>query len=458
MASCLVVEDAIGQATNLVRTLRAAGHEAVHVQTAAEAKITCRQVEPEVILLDLGLPDSDGLELIPELLALCPLARIVVLTGRDSVAAAVTALRAGARHYLVKPYDQEELLLVVEREAHNLAWAASVAREQTTEVFWGSHPEMVSLRSHLYKLAASPLTAVLVEGETGSGKEIVARELHRVTAATGPFVAVNCAAIPGELIESELFGHERGAFTSAESRRRGLVELARNGTLFLDEVAEMSPPAQAKMLRFLEDYRFRRVGGEEELTARCRVVAATNRDLRTLAGSGGFRADLFFRLAVVRLRVLPLRERREDIVPLAYFLLTRFAKEIGRPWRPLSAAAEAAVSKYAWPGNVRELRNRLERAVVLGEGPLIEPGDLDLEPLCHVCLQRKCRCSPFDPALATATSKPLAEGELAEAERIARAWKAEGYSIARTARRLGVARHWLKYRLVKYGIRGVEGK
>lgn len=455
MASCLVVEDAPGQAANLVRILTLEGHEAAHASTLADAKRLCRELQPELILLDLTLPDGDGLEVIPDFLGLCPFVRIVVLTGRDSVSAAVAALRAGARHYLVKPWEREELLLVVEREARSVAQAANAARNEDA-VFWGDHPEVAKLRGSLTKLASSPLTAVLVEGETGSGKEVVARKLHELTAPPGPFVAINCGAIPDELLESELFGHERGAFTGADARRRGLVELARNGTLFLDEVAEMPLFLQAKLLRFLEDHRFRRVGGEEELTAQCRVVAATHRDLAALSESGGFRADLFFRLAVVCLKVPPLRERRQDILPLSYFLIAQLARSLGKPPRQLSAAAENALVAHHWPGNVRELRNRLERAMVLGEGTRIEPGDLDLPVLRREPPTSGDGGLPAGLATAGQGVRALAESEIAEAERIACAWKAEGYSIARTARRLGVTRHWLKYRLNKYGLRGVD--
>ncbi|HPS77095.1 MAG TPA: sigma 54-interacting transcriptional regulator, partial [Thermoanaerobaculaceae bacterium] len=244
--------------------LRAEGHEAIVTGTLADAEVRCRDLRPDIVLLDLGLPDGDGLDLIPVLLVLCPLVRIIVLTGRDSVPAAVAALHAGARHYLVKPWDQEELLFVVAREARTVALIETTQREQGDQVFWGRHLTMTGLRAHLQKLAASPMTPLLIEGETGSGKEVVARELHRLAGAPGPFVALNCGAIPAELLESELFGHERGAFTGAESRRRGLVELAREGTLFLDEVGEMAPILQSKLLRFLEGHRFRRVGGEEE--------------------------------------------------------------------------------------------------------------------------------------------------------------------------------------------------
>jgi len=319
MPLCLIVEDELAQRRVLADTLKSFGHEVVVSATGAEAIHACLRTPPELVLLDLGLPDVDGLDLIPRVLERAPLARIIVTTGRESVRAAVAALRAGARHYLVKPWELDELAVVVEREARAVDSAESARRLEAGEAYWGRHAKLARVRRHLGRLAAAPSTPVLIEGETGTGKEVLARELHQRTASGGLFVAVNCAAIPADLLESELFGHERGAFTGADSRQRGLVELARDGTLFLDEVGEMPAHLQAKLLRFLEGNRFRRVGGEEELCSPCRIVAATHQDLEAMQVSGAFRPDLFFRLAVVRLRVPPLRERREDLLGLADF-------------------------------------------------------------------------------------------------------------------------------------------
>ncbi|MEN8165294.1 MAG: sigma 54-interacting transcriptional regulator [Acidobacteriota bacterium] len=282
MALCLIIEDDAPQRSVLSATLEAEGYQVVEAENGAIARELCSKRVPELILLDLGLPDTDGLKLIPDLRVSSPLSRIVVLTGRNSVADAVTALRTGARHYLLKPWDLEELLLVVEREIRAVDFAEAQQRCDDSNIAWGSHPGMTRLRTQLGKLSLSPMTPVLIEGETGSGKEVMARELHRMSASDGPFVAMNCASIPSGLMESELFGHERGAFTSADRRRRGLAELARNGTLFLDEIGEMAPALQAKLLRFLQDFRFRRVGGEEELESRCRIIAATHRNLEEM--------------------------------------------------------------------------------------------------------------------------------------------------------------------------------
>ena len=437
MALCLVVEDAPQQARILAETLRVAGHEVVSSATAAEARRLCEQGPPEIILLDLGLPDAEGLDLIPELLRLSPHSRIIVTTGRNSVPTAVAALRSGARHYLVKPWEREELVLVVEREGQAAAVDETRRRESQSDVFWGQSSDVGRLRSQLGKLASSPLTPVLIEAETGTGKEVLARALNEMTPGAGPFVPLNCAAVPSELLESEVFGHERGAYTGATARRRGLAELARGGTLFLDEVGEMAPALQSKLLRFLQDSRFRRVGGENELESRCRVVAATHRDLRQLQTEGRFREDLYFRLAVVRLWIPPLRERPEDLVPLARFLLERLARHLGRPCAALSPEAERAIRGHPWPGNVRELKNRLERALVLGERGSVDASDLDLETLPG---------SDHRPPVRTAA--PGADGD--EAERLCRVLREERWNVARAARRLGVPRHWVRYRMVKY--------
>lgn len=430
MALCLIVEDDPRQRTILESTLRAAGYEAVGAGDGKTALAACALHRPEVVLLDLGLPDIDGLELLPLLQARFPLTRIVVLTGLDSVAAAVAAMRAGARHYLTKPWRREELLVVVEREARAVDLAESQERRASgSGVFWGTHPDMLTLRGQLAKLAAAPRTAVLLEGETGTGKEVVAAELHRQTGARGAFVGLNCAAVPSELLESELFGHERGAFTGAEGRRRGVAELARDGTLLLDEVADLPPALQAKLLRFLQEYRFRRVGGEEEIASPCRVVAATHRDLGELVRAGGFRSDLYFRLAVVRLRLPALRDRRADILPLCRFLLERICLSLGRLPRALSPAAEQAILAHPWPGNVRELANRLERALVLGDEATIQPADLDLG------------AAPAAAASGFGLDDPV---------RLRQALEKHRWNLARTARELGVERHWLRYRVQKY--------
>lgn len=433
MNLCLIIEDQLLQRKTLEGTLRTVGYQVITASTGSDGLALCDAHRPEVVLLDLGLPDIDGLALLPRLIAASPLSRVVVLTGRDSVTEAVEALRSGARHYLVKPWSRDELLLVVEREAAAVNREEALQRHGAEGVFWGTNPAMRCIAETLHKLSVAPLTPVLIEGETGTGKEVVARELHRLTNPPGAFVAVNCAAVPGELLESELFGHERGAFTGADVRRRGLVEIAHRGTLFLDEVGEMSPHLQAKLLRFLQDGTFRRLGAETELSSQCRVVAATHANLDERQRDGRFRSDLFFRLSVVRLKLPPLRCREEDVLPIAYFLLGRIAQRLGRPPRQLSPQGEAAILAHSWPGNVRELANRLERALVLGEGERLERSDLDLVPI----------------------GPPYANQQrvLQDAVRLRHVLDEEGWNLSRVARRLGVARHRVKYRVQRLGLR-----
>jgi len=345
----------------------------------------------------------------------------------------VAALRAGARHYLVKPWDREELLLIVDREIRALYSEETRQRHIGSEIFWGISPGMRALRQHLEQLASSPRTTLLLRGETGTGKEVLARTLHALTRTQGEFVAVNCAAVPEQLLEGELFGHEKGAFTGADARRRGLVELADHGTLFLDEIGEMTPHLQAKLLRFLQDGRFRRLGGEQELGSTCRVVAASHADLEALQTAGRFRADLYFRLAVVQLRVPPLRDRREDVLALTHFLLRRTATRIGKPLRPLSPLAEKALLLQSWPGNVRELANRLERALVLGTAAEISPADLDL-------------------AAAGPRDETPSHRLLQEPARLRQILEEHNWNLAAAARSLGVERHRLKYRVRRFGL------
>jgi two-component system, NtrC family, response regulator AtoC len=438
VALCVVVEDQDLQRRTLAVTLQAARYQVLEARTGSAALDVIAMHLPEAVLLDLGLPDVDGLDLVPRILQVSPMSRIVVLTGRNSVAESVSALRAGARHYLVKPYDREELLVVLEREIAAVNLEVVHDRERRANVFWGADPAMSSIDSRLDRLAESPWTPVLVHGETGTGKEVVARELHRRSQVGGAFVAINCAAVPAGLMESELFGHERGAFTGAGVRRRGAVELAEGGTLFLDEVGEMELRLQAKLLRFLQDGSFRRLGSENEMSSRTRVVAATNRSLGELEASERFRPDLFYRLAVVPLAVPPLRDRAGDLLPLTRFLLERIASDLGRPPRPLSPRAEKAVCRHPWPGNVRELGNRLERALVLGTEGIIEPEDLDL---------------PRDEAGAAVGASVI----LPDPARLRRLLEEEGWNLAAVARRLGIPRHRVKYRVARLGLRRPTG-
>jgi DNA-binding NtrC family response regulator len=329
---------------------------------------------PDVVLLDLNLPSRDGLALLSELVTSAPDVPVLMVTGTEDVATAVKAMRGGAFDYVTKPVKVDELVVSLER---SLA-AERVARERDhyraladrRYAFVESrNPEMRRIYELARKVARSETTTVLIQGESGTGKEHVAHLIHRLSPRSEkPFLEINCASLPEPLLESELFGHEKGAFTDAFARKRGLLELADGGTLFLDEVGEMAASIQVKLLRVLERTSFRRVGGTEDLHVSVRVISATNRDLVKAVEAGRFREDLYFRLKVVPIELPPLRDRPEDMPVLLEHFLKEFSNAFGRGFRRVGADALDAATRYSWPGNIRELRNCMERAVLLHEG------------------------------------------------------------------------------------------
>jgi DNA-binding NtrC family response regulator len=358
--------------------------QGVHVCTAAsvaEGVTRAGQVRQDVALLDLHLPDGTGLELLERLKEQQPELEAIMLTGHGSIETAIQAMKKGAYDYLTKPFQLAELEVHIEKafEKVRLArrerqWVEQIAYESERYRLVGSGPGMKRVIQLLEKVAPTDAT-VLIRGASGTGKELVARALHANSPRRDrPLVTINCAALQETLLESELFGHEKGAFTGATQAKPGLVEVAEGGTLFIDEIAEMAPGLQAKLLRVLEDGHFRRVGSTQERHADVRVIAATNKDLETEQKSGRFREDLYYRLNVVTIVLPALRERREDIAELvAHFLATR---KIGLRHLRIEADALAALERYAWPGNVRELANVLERAQILAEGDTITLDDL----------------------------------------------------------------------------------
>ncbi|WP_375754307.1 sigma-54-dependent transcriptional regulator [Corallococcus exercitus] len=332
---------------------------------------------PDLVVLDRRLPDGDGLVFLPELRAQLPATVVLMVTAHGDIESAVEAIRAGARDYLSKPVEIDDLVMRARRAASDLQLQERL--RQAESVLEGQHrmaesrsPAMQRTLAMLERIATTPRSPVLLLGETGTGKAVLARHLHALRQKQGAFVQINCAALPDTMMESELFGHERGAFTDAKTARRGLVELASDGLLFLDEVGELPLALQAKLLTFLDKGAFRRLGGTTELTSTARIVAATNKDLEAEVAAGRFREDLLFRLSVFRVDVPPLRERREDVLPLARTLVLELCSELGRRPVPFSPAAEERLLSYPFPGNVRELRNVLERALVLEVGPALE--------------------------------------------------------------------------------------
>ena len=345
---------------------------------------------PAVTLLDLGLPPrpnepDEGLGVLSDILAIDNTAKVIIISGQGEKQNAIEAVGAGAYDFLCKPVEMEELRLLLrrciqvvalEKEYHKLQ---QNQRPDVFEDMLGTSPQMQEVFALIRKVATTN-APVLFLGESGTGKEMAAAAIHRrSTRKDGPFIAINCNAIPESLLESELFGHEKGAFTGAHVQRKGLLETASGGTLFLDEIGELPPAIQVKLLRFLQEQRLQRVGGRQEIQVDTRLVAATNANLKELISSGKFREDLYFRIAVVTIRLLPLRERGGDIVFLAREFLQRYSSQDGRPKMVFAPEALRAMSRYSWPGNVRELQNRVKRGVIMSSGSRVTAKDLELE-------------------------------------------------------------------------------
>ena len=455
MASVLIVDDEATFARNAARFLEKAGHSVQLAGTAAEGLAHVGAALPDVIVLDYRLPDLDGVAVIRKIRALDAAVPILMITGHGSIELAVEAMKIGANDLLTKPVSLAELRQRVEqisrgmRDSSRLRYFDARERRHAHELV-GESPPMRDLRARIARIAAvegeDVMPPVLILGETGTGKELVARALHFESArAERPFVELNCAAIPSTLLESELFGHERGAFTDAKERKVGLLEAADGGTLFLDEIGEMDLALQAKLLKVIEDGRFRRVGAVQERQVSLRIVAATNQDLEERIRSGAFRADLYFRLRVLRLDVPPLRERAGDALLLARHFLERFVQRYRRGAMRLDAGAEAAIEAHAWPGNVRELRNVIEQAVLLGGGESIRAAELML-PVCA--------------PLARPGSHVVGDGagdsalDRVEREMLVRALQQSNGNVSQAARELGISRDTLRYRMEKHGLRG----
>jgi DNA-binding NtrC family response regulator len=384
--SLLVADDDAVARDLLVEVLESEGYR-VRAAGGGQACVRLAASEPfDLALVDLRMPDLDGLEVMRRLSALQPPVPVLILTAFATMQTAIEAIQAGAWDYLSKPFRVEEIRLAVMRalEAQRLARDNQQYRRELDarygiENLVGHSPAMVALYKQVARLAALD-TTVLIQGETGTGKELVARAIHQASArAARPLVVVDCTALPDGLFESELFGHERGAFTGASGSRRGLVESADGSTCFLDEIGDLPRALQSKLLRMLQERVVRRVGGNDEIAVDVRIIAATNRDLRKLVENGAFREDLYYRLNVVTVSVPPLRERPGDIPPLAQHFLARAAAAAGRPIGGLTPEALALLAAYPWPGNVRELEHAIERAVALSTTALIRPEDLPPE-------------------------------------------------------------------------------
>ena len=378
----LIVDDDQVARELLAETLGREGYR-VRVAGGGEEALALAGAEPfDMALVDLRMPDLDGLAVLKQLAMIQPDLPVVILTAFATIETAIAAVNAGAFDYLSKPFRMEEIKLVVRRTLdarrlarENLQYRQELGARYGFEGLIGQSHQMVEIYKLIARMAALD-TTVLIEGETGTGKELVARAIHGASGrATRPFVVVDCAALPETLFESELFGHERGAFTGAFAARRGLLETSAGGTCFLDEIGELTAPLQAKLLRTLQERSIRRVGGNDEIPFDVRVVVATNRDLRKLVADGGFRDDLYYRLNVVTITMPPLRERASDIPLLAQHFLELFARRSGRAIKRLAPEAVTLLSGYRWPGNVRELEHVIERAMALSSSETLLPDD-----------------------------------------------------------------------------------
>ncbi len=452
-AQILVVEDEDSQRKILTDFLKYKGFKVYGAESATKALNTLKKEPIDLVLLDWKLPDEDGLSFLTKLKDQFPLTQVIMMTAFATVERAVEAMKRGAYHYLTKPLNLDELLLVIDRALRELRLQREVKRlkEKLEKVSSPEVPEIVAESPKMKevlvlarKVAESEAT-VLILGESGTGKEVLGGLIHRLSARRAqPFLKLNCAAIPEGLLESELFGHERGAFTGADKTKLGLFEIAHQGTIFLDEIGDLSLPLQAKLLRVLQEGTFRRVGGLKEIKVDVRVIAATNRDLEQMVKEGSFREDLYWRLNVVTLRLPPLRERREDIIPLARFFLDKFNQKHGKRIKGFSKEALEALLSYHFPGNVRELENIVERAVILAEEKLITREDLPS------FLKGESSLGELSDLLE---SLPLPEAvALLEKRRIKEAMQKAGGIKARAAELLGISERVLRYKLEKYGL------
>jgi len=455
----LVVEDQDSIRHFVVKALEDEGHAVTGVASVREARVAVERDMPDLAFLDLKLPDGNGLELLREIKRVQPEVAVILMTAFGELETAVEAMSAGAFWFVKKPFQNEELLALVTRalESQKLWLELRRLRHHAfadEDYLHSSSTPMQEAYAIAEQVARGDTTSVLIEGESGTGKEYFANLIHRMSARHDkPFVEINCAAIPSELLESELFGHEKGAFTDARAQKLGLMELASGGTLFLDEIGEMAPMLQVKLLRVLERRTFKRVGGTKDITVNLRVISATNQDLERRVREGAFREDLYYRLKVVPLYVPPLRERREDILPLSRLFMERFARQFKKPFREVSPAAERLLTEYGWPGNIRELRNLFERTVLLENAEVLEPKHLKLAPRSRPAAESTLgqRIDELTNSAPPSGGIPF-EALVEELERalILRASYATKWNQSRTAELLQLKRDKLRYRMKLY--------
>ena len=455
-ATVLVIDDDKMIRSFLETILGEDGYEVLLAATGAEGEATLRAKPVDIVLLDLMLPDEDGISVLRKIKQEEPNVQVIVLTAFGAVESAVEAMRLGAYDYIDKPSDVSKLKLVIKRALDELTMRREIERlrhQSGAHVHgWivGESKEMHRIAQLVAKVAQGNAT-VLIQGESGTGKEIIARAIHQQSQrADKPFTVINCAAIPADLLESELFGFEAGAFTGAQRRKKGLLEIADRGTLFLDEIGEMKAETQAKILRVLETRTLRRVGGTSDIKVDVRFIAATNRDLRTAVREGTFREDLYYRLQVMVIDLPPLRERMEDIELFVSAFIDEFNQAMGKNVTGLSHEALAQMKRYHWPGNIRELRNVIERGLVLCDGREIQLGHLPAE-LCDGTTTLSRLRPPYADLSSKGTSLEDLVSQL-EQRLIEEALAKTQGNQTEAAEMLAISRDQLRYRMEKYGL------
>jgi len=440
----LLVDDDEGPRFGMRRFLKSRGFDVEEAHDCAGAKTVFRSFGPDVTVLDFRLPDGTALDLIPFFRSVNQ-SPVIVLTGYASIDTAVEAVKLGAEHFLTKPVELDALVVMIERLVENarnrqqmLAGAKRGERRARIDPFLGNAPAIVELREKADAVLRTD-SPVLIQGETGTGKTVLARWIHHHSRrAEEAFVDLNCAGISREFLETELFGHEKGAFTGASGAKQGLLEVADRGTVFLDEIGDMDAQVQASLLKVLEEKRFRRLGDVRDRTVDIRLLAATHHDLRLLVGERKFRQDLYYRISALELRVPPLRERREDILAIATMIVDELARDLGQAPAPIGDDAAAALQRYAWPGNIRELRNVLERALLRTHGGVLDARAIDFPSTGVV-----------ESGTGTRRSGTLDDVERDYIEQVLRE---ENGLIERVAARLGVSRSAVYYKARKHGI------
>ncbi|NJD91267.1 MAG: sigma-54-dependent Fis family transcriptional regulator [Geobacter sp.] len=448
--SILIVDDEKAQRDILQTILSREGYRTVSVASGQDALDELRQGEFDLILTDLKMQGLSGMELLEKVLADNPQQCVIIMTAHGTIDSAVEATRKGAFNYLEKPLDREHLLFTLQRACEhvallkeNTALHRKLEESVTIPNIIGEHPKVREVFRIISKIAPTSST-VLIYGESGTGKELVARAIHdRSQRSDKPFFAINCAAIPEALIESELFGHEKGSFTGANNREIGIFEAADGGTVFLDEIGEMNVSLQAKLLRAIQEKEIRRVGGKINIPVDVRIIAATNKDLEAEIIKGQFREDLFYRLNVIRITLPALRERGSDIATLAEFFVRKYSAGLGTPVQGITKAALKLLLNYSWPGNVRQLESIIERGVLMAEGSMIAPEDLPAE--VHENITGSGRL-PFDFPADGISFEEL------ERELIVKAMERADWTIAKAAPLLRMSYKTLQYRLEKFGI------